>query len=329
MMGADKDPFLTINVLKNSFANREDLSFLVFGDTDMVDKEDIEFLSSRNCNFVKTKNNISSDDNPILIMKSKRDSSLRLAMEAVKSGKAQGIISSGNTGAMVVLGKLVLKTLKGIDRPAICGLMPAKEKNIVMLDMGANSDLTPQHMLQLAKMGAIFSNILFSVDNPSIKMLNIGHEDIKGNKLIKETRDLILQSSLKIGSFNGYIEPDKIIKGEADVVLADGFTGNIYIKTAESIASSVSSIFASVFKSNMLTKLCYKLFFESQLKRAKRQMDKDLSNGALLIGLKHICVKSHGSTNERGFKNAIDMAISVIRGGIQSKISDSISDNIK
>ena len=261
------------------------------------------------------------DEPPALSLKNKKDSSMRVALDLVKAGEAHACISAGNTGALMATSRFVLKMLPGIDRPAICGILPTVKGHAHMLDLGANVDCTPDHLLQFAIMGASLVAALEHKDAPTVGLLNIGEEDIKGNDMVKQTALLLKSSGL---NFVGNVEGDGIYKGAAEVIVCDGFVGNVALKTSEGLAQMVSTFIRQEFSRNLLTKLVA-VFAMPILNGFKKRVDHRRYNGAVLLGLKGVSVKSHGSADIMGFENAIGRAYEAARNEVLARITSRLA----
>ncbi|HET9112764.1 MAG TPA: phosphate acyltransferase PlsX [Burkholderiales bacterium] len=264
---------------------------------------------------------VGMDDSPALAMRNKKDSSMRVAIDLVKKAEAGACVSAGNTGALMATARFVLKMLPGIERPAIASELPTIKGRTFMLDLGANVDCTPEHLLQFGIMGAILVAALDGCDAPSVGLLNIGEEEIKGNEIVKQAADLLRQSGL---NFYGNIEGDDIYKGTTDVVVCDGFVGNVALKTSEGLAKMVSTMLREEFNRNWLTKLAG-LIALPVLQAFKKRVDPRRYNGATLLGLRGVVVKSHGGADRFSFENAIQRAVREVRNDVQQRISEKIA----
>jgi glycerol-3-phosphate acyltransferase PlsX len=263
---------------------------------------------------------VGMDEQPQVALRGKKDSSMRVAINLVKSGEASACVSAGNTGALMATARYVLKTLPGIDRPAIASYLPTKKGQVCMLDLGANTDCTAEHLLQFALMGSTLVTALEHKPNPSIGLLNIGSEDIKGNEVVKQAGELLRNSDL---NFYGNVEGNDIFKGTTDVVVCDGFVGNVALKTTEGLAKMLGGFLQEEFKRNVFTKLAA-LVAMPVLRAFKRRVDPRRYNGASFLGLKGIVVKSHGSADVFAFRCAIESAAEEAREGMLLHISEHI-----
>jgi len=264
---------------------------------------------------------VGMDEAPALALRGKKDSSMRVAVNLVKSGEAHACVSAGNTGALMAISRFVLKTLPGIDRPAIAGILPTMKGEAYVLDLGANVNCTPEHLLQFAIMGAILVSAMQHKERPSIGLLNIGEEEIKGNEVVKQAAELLRTSGL---NFYGNVEGDDIFKGTTDVVVCDGFVGNVALKSAEGAAKMLRDFLKEEFKRNWFTYVCGMMAIPV-LSAFRHRVDPARYNGASLLGLKGIVVKSHGSADSFGFENAIARAFDEVREGVLQRISQRLA----
>jgi glycerol-3-phosphate acyltransferase PlsX len=263
---------------------------------------------------------VGMDEAPQLALRNKKDSSMRLAINLVKNGEASACVSAGNTGALMATARYVLKMLPGIDRPAIASFLPTVNGEVCMLDLGANVDCNAEHLLQFALMGSTLVSAIEHKDRPSVGLLNIGSEEIKGNDVVKQAAELLQQSDL---NFHGNVEGDDIYKGVTDVVVCDGFVGNVALKTTEGLAQMLRAFLREEFSRNIFTKLAA-LVAMPVLNAFRRRVDHRRYNGASLLGLKGIVVKSHGSADAYSFRHAIERAAEEARGGMLHHISEHI-----
>ncbi len=263
---------------------------------------------------------VGMDESPQLALRNKKDSSMRVAINLVKSGEAAACISAGNTGALMATARYVLKTMSGIDRPAIASFLPTVNGQVCMLDLGANVDCTAEHLLQFALMGSTLVSAIEHKNNPTVGLLNIGSEEIKGNEVVKQAAELLQKSDL---NFYGNVEANEIFKGVTDVVVCDGFVGNVSLKTTEGLAKMLASFLREEFNRNIFTKVAG-LIAMPVLNAFKRRVDPRRYNGASLLGLRGIVVKSHGSADSFSFLCAIERAAEEARGGMLHHISERI-----
>ncbi len=263
---------------------------------------------------------VGMDESPQLVLRSKKDSSMRVAINLVKNGEASACVSAGNTGALMATARYVLKMLPGIDRPAIASFLPTYKGQVCMLDLGANVDCNAENLLQFALMGTALVYAIEHKKNPTVGLLNIGSEDIKGNEIVKQANELLQESDL---NFYGNIEGNDIFKGITDVVVCDGFVGNVALKTTEGLAQMLGGFLREEFNRNIFTKLAG-LIATPVIKAFKRRVDPRRYNGASLLGLKGIVLKSHGSADAFAFFCAIERAAEEARGGMLHHISEHI-----
>ena len=267
---------------------------------------------------------VGMDESPQLVLKNKKDSSMRVAINLVKAGEAQAAVSAGNTGALMATARFVLKTLPGIDRPAIAKMLPSLRGTTCMLDLGANVDCTPEQLLQFGIMGAELVASVTQKPNPSVGLLNIGSEDIKGNETVKQAAELLRESEL---NFYGNVEGNDVYKGTVDVVVCDGFTGNVALKSAEGLAHMIADILREEFTRTWWTRLCA-LAAMPVLNHFRKRVDTRRYNGASLLGLRGIVVKSHGGTDALGFRYALEQACEEARANVIGHIADRVAHQL-
>jgi phosphate acyltransferase len=261
---------------------------------------------------------VTMDDKPRAAFRGKRDSSMRVSIDLVKNATAQAAVSAGNTGALMAISTLVLGTLPGIDRPAIATALPTMRGETYVLDLGANAECAAEHLLQFGVMGALLVSALAHKERPTVGLLNIGEEEIKGNEVVKQAGELLRASGL---NFVGNVEGDGIYKGVADVVVCDGFVGNVALKTSEGLAQMLATFLREEFSRGVFTKFAA-LVAMPALKAFKRRVDPRRYNGASLLGLRGVVVKSHGSADAYAFGNAIHRAAEEVRFGLLDRITD-------
>ncbi|QKS29983.1 MAG: Phosphate acyltransferase [Accumulibacter sp.] len=261
---------------------------------------------------------VSMHESPSLALRNKKDSSMRVAINLVKQGEADACVSAGNTGALMAMSRFVLKMLPGIERPAICAVLPTLTGHTHVLDLGANVDCSPEHLLQFGIMGASLVAAVEHRERPTVGILNIGQEDIKGNDVVKRAADLLAESGL---NFVGNVEGDGVYKGAADVVVCDGFVGNVALKASEGLAQLLATFLRQEFRRSLLTRLLALLALPV-LQRFKKRVDHRQYNGATLLGLRGIVVKSHGSADTLAFTCALKRAADEARNGVLARISE-------
>jgi glycerol-3-phosphate acyltransferase PlsX len=265
-----------------------------------------------------TSETVSDDAKPSQALRSGRQSSMRLAIDAVADGRADGVVSAGNTGALMAIAKFVLKTLPGIDRPAIATYFPTRRGESVMLDLGANIECDAENLVQFALMGDAFARTVLGLVEPTVGLLNVGSEELKGNDAVREAGVRLRSGEVPI-RFHGFVEGDDITAGTVDVVVTDGFTGNVALKTAEGTAKLFTESLRSAFRHSLMARLGY-VFARGALKKLAARIDPRRYNGAMFLGLCGIAVKSHGSTDAFGFANAIGVAVDMKRNGFLDQI---------
>lgn len=268
---------------------------------------------------------VGMDESPQLAMKNKKDSSMRVAINLVKEGEAQAAVSAGNTGALMATARFVLKTIPGIDRPAIAKLLPTSKGTSCMLDLGANVDCTPAQLLQFGIMGSELVSSLSGKANPTVGLLNIGSEDIKGNETVKQAAELLKDAAL---NFYGNVEGNDIYRGTVDVVVCDGFTGNVALKTSEGLAHMIASFLREEFTRSWWTRLCA-LAAMPVLNHFKKRVDARRYNGASLLGLRGIVVKSHGGTDALGFRYALEQACEEAGSNVIAHIAERVAEQLQ
>ncbi len=273
--------------------------------------------------IVHTDEFIDANEKPSIAVRKGKNSSMGMAIQSVKSGKADAIVSAGNTGALMAMAKLFLRPIEGINRPAIAAYFPTITGESCMLDLGANIDCDAKNLVQFAFMGQAFANIVMGVDNPSISLLNIGEEEQKGLDYIKEASQILSDLKSQI-NYAGFIEGDKIARGISDVIIADGFIGNVSLKTAEGTALLVTSYLKKALSSSLSSKIGY-LFAKKAINNFRLQMDPRKYNGAVFLGLNAIAVKSHGGTDAFGFANAISVAVDMVKYNFIHDLKNKIS----
>lgn len=318
-MGGDHGTHVTIPAAVEYLRKNPNDTIILVGLANAIENElrAVKVSTGPNLRIHAASEIVGMDESPQSAMRNKKDSSMRVAINLVKEGEASACVSAGNTGALMATARYVLKTLPGIDRPAIASYLPTNKGQVCMLDLGANTDCNAEHLLQFAIMGSTLVTALEHKSNPSVGLLNIGTEDIKGNEVVKQAAQLLRESDL---NFYGNVEGNDIFKGTTDVVVCDGFVGNVALKTTEGLAQMLGGFLREEFGRNLLTKLAG-LIAMPVLKAFKRRVDHRRYNGASLLGLKGIVVKSHGSADDFAFLCAIERAAEEARGGMLQDIS--------
>lgn len=325
VMGGDHGPHVTIPAALALLKQDSNVKIILVGLSEAIEAELRlhKALSHPRISIQHASELVLMDESPQSALKNKKDSSMRVAINLVKSGDADACVSAGNTGALMATSRFVLKTLDGIDRPAIAGILPSKNESGItyMLDLGANADCTPEHLLQFAIMGSVLVACVQKKARPTVGLLNIGSEDIKGNEVVKQTAELLKASHL---NFFGNVEGNDIYKGTTDLVVCDGFVGNVALKTSEGLAHLMGGFLGEEFKRNALTKLMA-LIAMPVLKAFKKRLDPRRYNGASFLGLRGIVVKSHGGADVVAFKHAIIKAVEEARSGVLTHISEQLA----
>lgn len=327
-MGGDHAPDMAIAGADIARERHPTTRFLLVGD-----RAKIEPLLERHpalravSEIVHTEDYVASDAKPSVALRAGRKSSMRLAIDAVADGRAASVVSAGNTGALMAMAKFVLKTLPGIDRPAIASFFPTLRGESIMLDLGANTECSPENLVEFAVMGSVFARQVLGVLEPTVGVLNIGSEDVKGNETVRAAAARLRETVLP-GKFHGFIEGDDIPGGTVDVIVTDGFTGNVALKTAEGTVKLYAEFLRRTFKSSLLAKIGY-LLARSAFKKLKDRTDPRRYNGAMFLGLRGICVKSHGGTDAFGFANAIGVAINLATQGFNERIKEEMQRQIE
>jgi len=306
VMSGDHGLDTTIPAAINYLNKHEDIFFLLVGDESLIEArikkyQDVDFTRIK---IIHAPETIKMDESPIQALKNKKESSMRRTVDLVKTGAADGCVSSGNTGALMAIARYVLKTLPSIDRPAIESSLPSIYSHTHMLDLGANIECSATHLLQFAIMGSVLSNAVDDVKNPTVGLLNVGKEIIKGNDQVKEANKLLEASHI---NYVGYVEGDDIFCGNVDVVICDGFVGNIALKASEGLARLVSTYIREEFRRNTLAKIAG-ISAAKVLQSFKDRVDPRVYNGASLLGLNGVVVKSHGSADAYAFEYAVHLA---------------------
>ncbi len=321
-MGGDHGPEVTVQAARMAIRFSSDIELILVGQQAVLQSqlEQIGLTGEPRIRVHHASEVVTMDEAPAIALKKKKDSSMRVAINLVKQGDAAACVSAGNTGALMATAKFVLKTIPGINRPAICTALPTINGHSHMLDLGANIDCSAEHLLQFAIMGSVLSQ---SVDNnpaPSIGLLNIGSEAMKGNETVKAASQMLEKTSL---NYVGFIEGDDIYTGKVDVVVSDGFVGNVSLKTAEGVAAMVNGVLKQEFRKSWLSKLAALLALPV-LNRVRQTLDPRKYNGASLLGLNGIVIKSHGGADVDAFFNAIKIAMLEIDQSVPARISQEI-----
>ncbi len=317
-MGGIGAPSIVVEAVATILNFEPDVTFLLYGDENIIKETDsFTKIDSSRCKIIHTTEAVCDEEKPIDAIRSGKNTSMRKAIDSVKSGEAQACISGGNTGALMVMAKMVLGSLHSIKRPAILGTFPTIKGKSVMLDLGANTECNEEMLFQFALMGHCFAKSTLQKENPSIAILNIGSEDIKGRTLEQKTAILLRQSNL---NFTGYVEGHDVIEGKADVVVTDGFSGNILLKASEGVAHMFFQIIGKACKESGIIAKIASFFLKKSLKKNFDVVNPSLNNGAMFVGINGIVVKSHGGADALGMQNAIKVSIELIRNKINEEI---------
>ena len=322
-MGGDGSPKKVIDGILDHYKNSKNIKYLIFGD-----KFEIERLLPKNYtrdifNIFHTEKIVEGKDTPLEAAKRGKDTSMWLSVQSVKDKKADIVISAGNTGALLVIAKLNLKMIENIDKPALSAIWPNKKGMSVVLDLGANIECSEKNLIDFTIMGSSLFKSLYPEENAKVALLNIGSEEIKGRDIVKNTYQKLNQINSKDFEFKGFIEGNNLMNGDVNVIVADGFTGNVALKTAEGTANFITTELKKIMSNNFLGKLS-SLINIKNLKRFKKRLDPRLYNGAILLGLDSPVIKSHGSTDYIGFSNSLSVCEKIIRGELINKIKQNL-----
>ena len=322
-MGGDGSPKKVVDgIIHNHKVNRDNF-FKIFGDENKIIQHLDNKIDKNFYEIINTKNVVKSTDSPLEAAKRGKDTSMWLSIESVKKKDSDIVISAGNTGALLVIAKLNLKMIENIDKPALSALWPNKNGMSVVLDLGANIECSSKNLVDFSIMGASLYKSLYPLENPNVALLNIGSEELKGNEIIKETFQELNEKKLDNFNFCGYIEGNELMNGKVNVIVSDGFTGNVALKTAEGTANFITGELKKALSGTILGKIS-SLLNISNLKKFKKRLDPRLYNGAIFIGLDTPVVKSHGGTDFIGFSNSLDVCNKIVKGDLINKIKNNI-----
>nr|WP_282188991.1 phosphate acyltransferase PlsX [Azospirillum sp. SYSU D00513] len=320
-MGGDHAPEMVVAGADIARERHPDVRYLFYGDAARIEPLLAQRPALKALAEVRhTSEAVAADAKPSVVLRSGRQSSMRLAIDAVSQGEAACVVSAGNTGALMAMAKFALKTLPGVDRPAIASFFPTQRGESVMLDLGANAECQPENLVQFAIMGSVFARAVLGVPEPTVGVLNIGSEDVKGTEVVRAAAARLRETPLP-GRFHGFVEGDDIAAGTVDVIVTDGFTGNVALKTAEGTAKLFTEFLRRTFASSVLAKIGY-LLARSAFAKLKLRTDPRRYNGAMFLGLRGVCVKSHGGTDALGFANAIGVAVNLAAHGFNDRIRE-------
>ena len=322
-MGGDGSPKQIIDgIIHNHKSNKENF-FKIFGNKSEIIKYLTNKIDEKFYEIHNTENIVHSTDSPLEAAKRGKDTSMWLAVDSVKKKETDIVISAGNTGALLVIAKLNLKMIENIDKPALSALWPNKKGMSVVLDLGANIECSSKNLVDFSIMGASLYKSLYPTEIPNVALLNIGSEELKGNETIKETFQKLNDKKSDNFNFSGYIEGNQLMNGDVNVIVSDGFTGNVALKTAEGTANFITEELKKVLGGSLIGKIS-SLLNITNLKRFKKRLDPRLYNGAIFIGLDTPVVKSHGGTDYIGFSNSLDVCNKIVKGNLIDKIKDNI-----
>jgi len=322
-MGGDNSPKKIIDGIRHHHKSNKDVFYKIFGNHNIIQELISNDINNKNFEIVNTLNEVSSEDSPLEAAKRGKDTSMWLAIESVKKKDCDIVISAGNTGALLVISKLNLKMIDKIDKPALSALWPNKKGMSVVLDLGANIECSAKNLFDFSIMGSSLYKSLYPSERAKVALLNIGSEELKGNETIKETFKILKEKKPIEFDFTGYIEGNELMNGDVNVIVADGFTGNVALKTAEGTANFITGELKKALAGNLIGKISSFLNI-SNLKKFKERLDPRLYNGAIFIGLDSPVVKSHGGTDYIGFSNSLDVCCRIIKGNLIDKIKKNI-----
>lgn len=322
-MGGDKAPESVIQGARLVLKDYPDARFIFYGKESVIGPLVARYKPLASCSqIIHADSVVAMDERPSIALRSGRDSSMRYALNAVHEGKACAMVSAGNTGALMAMSKFVLKTLPGIHRPAITATVPSRHKHVVLLDMGANIDCTAEYLVQFAMMGDAYARAMLGLSQPKIGLLNVGSEDQKGHEEVKEAHQVLRSGDIPV-NYYGFVEGNDILEGTTDVVVTDGFTGNIALKTAEGASRLIYETLKNAIENSFTAKIGY-LFARPAIRMALKRYDPRKLNGAILLGLNGIAVKSHGGADAKSFANAIKVAIRLVENQVNEKIIEEL-----
>ena len=323
-MGGDNSPKKIIDGINHHYKSNANTFYKIFGDKEKIQNYINDQLPPSSFEIIHTKDIVKGTDSPLEGAKRGKNTSMWLAIQSVKEKKSDIVISAGNTGALLVISKLNLKMIENIDKPALSALWPNKNNMSVVLDLGANIECSPKNLIDFSIMGSSLFKSLYPDDTAKVALLNIGSEELKGNEIIKETYQQLNQRNNTGFEFKGYIEGNQLMNGDVNVIVADGFTGNVALKTAEGTANFITSELKKAMTGNIIGKIS-SLLNISNLKKFKARLDPRLYNGAIFIGLDSPVIKSHGGTDYIGFSNSLSVCTRIVSGNLIEKIRNNIS----
>ena len=323
-MGGDDSPNKVIEGISIHSKSSKEVKYKLFGNRELITPLiNMYGLQKSRIDIIHTDKIVEGEDTALSAAKRGKDTSMWLSIESLKNNEANAIVSAGNTGALFLISKLNLKMIENIDKPALSALWPSKRGMNVVLDLGANIECNSKNLIDFSIMGSALHKALFEKDRPVVALLNIGSEELKGNAVIKDTYKILNEKKYSLFKFNGFIEGNNIMDGNVNVIVADGFTGNIALKTAEGTSNFIISELKKALTNSLIGKISSFLNYNN-LKNFKNKLDPRLYNGAILLGLDKPVIKSHGSTDSIGFANSLKVCEKIIRG----KLIDQIKENI-
>ena len=323
-MGGDHAPQIVVAGADMARERYPELRFVLFGERSQVAPLlDARRKLAKVSTLEHTAERVAPDARPSQVLRQGRTTSMRLAIDAVHDDRASAAVSAGNTGALMALSKFVLKTLPGIERPAIASLMPTRRSETVFLDLGANAECDAENLIQFAVMGEVFARAVLGVAKPTVGLLNVGTEEVKGHETIRAAAAMLRASDLPI-EFTGFVEGTDLTSGKVDVIVTDGFTGNVALKVAEGTVALYTQFLREAFKSSLLAAVGYSLA-KPALNLLRQRLDPRRYNGAMFLGINGVVVKSHGGTDALGFANAIGVAVDLVQQGTNERITDELS----
>jgi glycerol-3-phosphate acyltransferase PlsX len=322
-MGGDNSPKKTIDGIILNHSKNKNVLFKIFGDEKIIRDLIGNKIKTNFFEIIHTADVVKSTDSPLEGAKRGKNTSMWLAIDSVKNKEADIVVSAGNTGALLVISKLNLKMIENIDKPALSALWPNKKGMSVVLDLGANIECSSKNLLDFSIMGSALYTSLYNGEKPNVGLLNIGSEELKGNETIKETYQILNDKKSENFNFSGYIEGNHLMDGNVNVIVSDGFTGNVALKTAEGTANFITSELKKAMTGSIIGKIS-SLLNISNLNKFKKRLDPRLYNGAIFLGLDHPVVKSHGGTDYIGFSNSLDVCHRIVKGNLIEKIKQNI-----
>ena len=323
-MGGENSPYKIIKGIEIHYSETDNIFYNIFGNENIINPLLKKTkISNNRYKVVHTENLIEDTDSPLSAAKKGKDTSMWLSIESLKKNESDAIVSAGNTGALFVIAKLNLQMIDKIDKPALSALWPNRNGMNIVLDLGANIECNEKNLVDFSLMGSALHKSLFDSEDSKVALLNIGSEELKGNNIIKNTYQILNEKKNPLFEFKGYIEGNHIMDGNVNVIVTDGFTGNVALKTAEGTANFINSELKNAFNSSIIGKLSAILNIKN-LKKFKKKLDPRLYNGAILLGLDRPVIKSHGSTDEIGFANSLKVCEKIIKGKLIDKIKKNI-----